>query len=94
MNPIEFFKLMGLWQQAQKIAKEKAPMNVKVAHYLTLFCTLSGTFGLPTLATSWVHQHLYVYMSLVAAAMVLHAIFPSVFAAPSAADKQATGLTT
>lgn len=67
-------------------------MKVKIPQLLTLFCSLAATIGLPTLVTSFVHTHPSLYLGIVAAAVVLHAVLPSVFAAPSAADTQATGL--
>lgn len=92
MGPIEAIKLVGLWRKFQAVTKEKASMQVKVPQLLTLFVSLSATIGLPTLVTNFVHAHAVVYMAIVAAALVLHAVMPSVFAAPSAADQQATGL--
>ena len=67
-------------------------MNVKVPQLLTLFATLCATIGLPTLVTNWVHVHATVYLVIVGAAIVLHAVMPSVFAAPSDADKKSVGL--
>jgi hypothetical protein len=92
VNPVKLFKLFGLYERFEAIEKEKAPMKVKLPQLLTLFTTLSATIGLPSLVTSWVHAHAAVYMGIVAAAIVLHAIMPSVFAAPGDADTKATGL--
>lgn len=91
MNPVKEFKLYRLWQKAQAIAKEKVSMNTKVTQYVLLAATLAGTLGVPALAIGWLHSHVAVYTGFVAAAIMLHAILPSIFAAPSAADQQATG---
>lgn len=92
MNPVQMFKLFGEYHKFQTIEKENISMNLKVTQYVSLLVSVAGTLGLPTLATNWVHAHLTVYMALVAAAIVLHAIFPSIFSAPSQADRQASGL--
>jgi len=92
LNP---FKLWAVYRDLNKIeavAKEQASMKTKVMQYVTLVLSLIGTVGIPTMATTWLHAHMDIYMGLVAAAIVLHAIFPSIFSAPSAADTQATGL--
>ena len=50
LNP---FKLLAVYNDLNKlegVAKEKATMQVKIAQYLTLLVTLSGTVGMPTLA--------------------------------------------
>lgn len=93
LNP---FKLLAIYSDLNKIeavAKEKATMTVKTTQILTLVISLLGTVGVPALATSWLHAHLGIYAGFVAAAILLHAIFPSIFAAPSAAVQQAAGLT-
>lgn len=92
MGLIQLIKIDGALIKARSIAKEKATMNTKVAQYITLAISLAGTLGVPTLAANWLHAHLIVYTVFVAAAIVLHALFPSIFAAPSAAVKQAAGL--
>ena len=92
MNPIKALKLFGLYERFEAIEKEKASMKVKLPQLLALFVTLSATIGLPNLVTDWVHAHVAVYTGIVAAALVLHAIMPSVFAAPSDVDTKATGL--
>jgi hypothetical protein len=89
------FKLLAIYRDLNKleaVAKEKAIMQLKVTQYLTLLMALFGTVGVPALATNWLHAHVAVYTGFVAAAILLHAIFPSIFSAPSAADTQATGL--
>ncbi|MDR3741610.1 MAG: hypothetical protein P4L40_21535 [Terracidiphilus sp.] len=92
MNPIQMFKLYGLYRKAQAVAKEKATMKIKIPQLLTLCCSLAATIGLPTVVMGFVHTHPYVYMGVVAAAVILHAVMPSVFAAPSDAETQASGL--
>ena len=92
VNP---FKLLAIYNDLNKleaVAKEKAPMQLKVTQYLALLISLFGTVGVPMLATNWLHAHVAVYTGFVAAAILLHAIFPSIFSAPSASDTQATGL--
>jgi hypothetical protein len=92
INP---FKLLAIYSDLNKgeaVAKEKASMKVKIPQLVSLFVSLSATLGLPTLVSGWVHTHIYVYLGIVTAAIVLHAVMPSVFAAPSDADLQATGL--
>jgi hypothetical protein len=92
LNP---FKLLAIYRDLNKleaVSKEKATMQLKVTQYLTLLVSLIGTVGVPTLAANWLHGHVAVYTGFVAAAILLHAVFPSIFSAPSAADAQATGL--
>jgi hypothetical protein len=92
LNP---FKLLAIYSDLNKmegVAKEKATMKVKVPQLSALFVSLSATIGLPTMVTGWVQAHFAIYLTIVAAAVVLHALMPSVFSAPSAADMQATGL--
>ncbi len=92
INPIKLLKLYGLANRGEAVVKENSSMTVKVPQLLTLFGTLSAAIGLPELLTKWVHAHLFVYMGVVAAAVVLHALMPSVFAAPSADEQKAAGL--
>jgi hypothetical protein len=92
LNPFKLFTIYSDLNKAEAVAKEKASMNTKVTQYLTLGVSLAGTLGVPTLAANWLHAHAAIYIGFVAAAIVLHAILPSIFAAPSAADQQATGL--
>ena len=67
-------------------------MQVKIPQLVTLICTLLGTLGAPALMNTQVHAHMGLYTGLVAAGMILHALLPSIFGAPSAADQQATGM--
>lgn len=92
LNPFKLLAIYGDLNKIQAVAKEKANMQVKVPQLLALLVSLSATIGLPTLVTDWVHAHAVVYLAIVAVAIVLHALMPSIFAAPSAADAQATGL--
>jgi hypothetical protein len=92
LNP---FKLLAIYSDLNKlegVAKEKATMQVKIPQLVALLVSLSATIGLPTLVANWVHAHAVVYLAIVAVAVVLHALMPSIFAAPSAGDTQATGL--
>jgi hypothetical protein len=92
LNP---FKLLAIYNDLNKIeavAKEKATVKLKVTQILTLLISLFGTVGVPALATNWLHAHVGIYAGFVAAAILLHAIFPSIFSAPSAQDTQATGM--
>jgi len=92
LNP---FKLLAIYKDLNKleaVAKEKATMQLKVTQYLTLLIALSGTIGVPALAMGWLHAHVAIYTGFVAASILLHAIFPSIFPSPSAADTLATGL--
>ena len=84
MNPIEVFKLIGEYNKANAIAKEKAPMITKITQYATLLVTVVGTLGVSNLATGWVEHHTVVFGVLVALAQLLHAVFPSIFSAPAA----------
>lgn len=89
------FKILAAYNDLNKIegvAKEQKSMSVKIPQLLSLVVALIGTIGAPALAQNWVHGHVAVYTGFVAAAILLHAIFPSIFAAPSASDTQATGL--
>lgn len=92
LNPFKLFAVYNDLNKIEGVAKEKVTMQVKIPQLLTLVVSLSATIGLPTLVTGWVHAHPTVYMAIVAAAIVLHALMPSVFAAPGATDVKATGL--
>jgi hypothetical protein len=92
MNPIKALKVFGLLNKGESILKENQPMKLKLPHLVTLFGSLSATIGLPSLASSFVHAHEGVYAGIVTFALILHAILPSVFSAPSDADQQATGI--
>lgn len=92
LNPIKLVKVLALGNKLEATAKENQPMSVKLPQILALVTTLSATIGLPTLAANWVHAHYAVYLGVVIAGIVLHAIMPSVFGAPSDADKKAVGL--
>jgi len=61
-------------------------MNTKIGQWVTLAVSLIGTLGVPAFATSYVHAHLTFYSVLVGLAIVLHAIFPSIFSAPVASS--------
>lgn len=69
-------------------------MNLKVGPLLTLFGTFSGTVGLPVVAHDFTVAHPYLYLTLVAISLIAHSVLPSIFGAPSDADKKATGLGT
>lgn len=92
MNPIKAIKLAIIYEKFQSILKEKKPMNLKIAPLLTLFGTGSTTVGLPLVAHDFVTVHPMLYLCLVAFSIALHAIMPSIFGAPSDADKKASGL--
>jgi hypothetical protein len=92
VNPIEMFKLVRLYAKAQAVVKEKTTMKVKIPQLITLFCSLAATLGLPTMVTGFVHAHPAVYMGIVAAAVILHAVLPSVFGEPSDKDMSAAWL--
>lgn len=92
MNFFKALKLFRIYRKFESIEKEKTSMKIKIPRLLTLFGSLSATVGLPLIVGGWVHAHPTVYLGIVAAAVVLHAILPSIFAAPSAVDLHATGL--
>lgn len=92
MNAIKAIKLFGLYEKLQAVLKEKVPMTKKLPQVLTLLVSLGATIGLPAMITDFVHAHQVVYVSLVAAAIVLHALMPSLFSAPGDADLKATKL--
>lgn len=84
MNPLKLFKLFRVYEKFQSIAKEKVSMNKKTAQIAALVVTALGTFGVADYAQGWVGHHAAVFGGLVAAAQVLHALFPSIFAKPNA----------
>ena len=92
MNPFQALKLFGIWKKFRAVEKEKVTMNLKITHYITLLASLSATIGLPALATEWLKSHLPFYVGFVLAAIVLHAVLPSIFSAPSDEAKKAAGL--
>ena len=91
INPI---KLLLDWNKFNSINKEKGDVMQKLSQYLTLVISLAGTLGVPALAQHWLAtpSHKVIYTGLVAFAILLHAIFPSVFADPSDTVKKSTGL--
>ncbi len=92
MNLAQIVKMDLLLNRISNVLKEDATMQVKIPQLVTLVCTLLGTLGAPALMNTQVHAHMGLYTGLVAAAMILHALLPSIFGAPSAADQQATGM--
>ena len=58
-------------------------MNKKIAQITTLAVTVIGTLGVGDYAQGWVGHHAGLFAALMAAAQLLHALFPSVFAAPA-----------
>lgn len=92
LNPFKLLKIYKDLNKLEEVVKEKTTMKLKIPQLLTLLISLSGTIGVPVLATNWLHVHLTIYIGFVVAAILLHAIFPSIFSAPSATDMQATGL--
>lgn len=92
LNPFKLFAVYSDLNKIEAVTKEKATMKVKVSQVLTLLISLFGTVGVPALAANWLHAHVAIYTGFVVAAILLHAVLPSIFAAPSAADTQATGL--
>ncbi|MGA9068959.1 MAG: hypothetical protein WB424_01815 [Terracidiphilus sp.] len=66
-------------------------MHAKIVHWITLGLSLSGAVGAPAYAQGWVSSHALIYTIFVGVAIVLHAMLPALFGAPSDAAKQATG---
>jgi hypothetical protein len=71
------------YEKFEGILKEKTSMNTKIIQIVTLLVTVIGTFGISTYATSWVGHNAVAFAALMAAAQILHALFPSIFAAPN-----------
>ena len=93
MNPVKLFKLYGLYQKLTALNAQGGPMsNLKIISYLHLFLNALQLIGLPALAYSWIQSHPQSYFGSIVVSIILHAVFPSIFAAPSDADKAATGL--
>jgi len=84
------FKLLGETNKAREIAKENVSLNTKITQYLVLAGTVAGLFS--AWATGWLNGHAGAFTILVGIANVLAHLFPSIFAAPSAADQQKAGL--
>jgi len=94
MNIVQKMRLILLLNKTiNTLNKKGQSMSIKIPQLIQLVTSLSATIGLPTLATNWVHSHPAVYLSIVATAVVLHSIVPSIFSDPSDADKTATGFT-
>jgi hypothetical protein len=94
MNVFKVFTIIGDYNKLTSINKEKGSIMNKLPQYLTLVVSLTGTLGVPALAQNWLAQpaHQVIYTGLVAAALILHAIFPSIFGASSDAAKTSAGL--
>lgn len=84
MGLIKDFRLYRLFSRFQSILTEAVPLKFKITQIATLLVTLAGVIGAPQLANHWLAGHATLYSSLVALAVVLHAVLPSVFTgAPS-----------
>jgi hypothetical protein len=95
MTPNKLFRLLRDWSKFESINHEKGAVMQKLSQYLTLAVSLGGTLGAPALASSWLAtpSHKVIYTGLVAFAILLHALFPSIFSAPSDSSKSSAGLT-
>jgi len=96
LSPLKLWQAYRGVNQIEAVAKEKAPMKVKIPQLVHLIVTLAGVIGVPTLATNWLLQpsHAMIFTALVGISVVLHSICPSVFGAPSDAAQQQAGLGT
>lgn len=93
LGPIKAIKLLRDYRKLQSIMREKISMNKKTTQIVALVVTVIGTFGLATYAQNWVDHNTTVFGVLVALAQILHALFPSIFAAPATKkDKTASFL--
>jgi hypothetical protein len=90
MNPIQMFKLLSDYNKAKSIAKENVSVTTKITQYVVLAGTIAGLFG--GWATGWLNTHAGAFTILVGIANVLAHLFPSIFAAPSAAIERKAGL--
>lgn len=95
MNPIEMIRLIGLWGKFKALAKEKGSFMSKLSQYVHLAVTLAGVIGVPTLAGKWLDQpvHATIFAVLVGVSVLLHAMLPSIFGAPSDNAQAEAGLT-
>jgi hypothetical protein len=91
MGIVKDMKLYGFYKRFLQIERENKTMTIKVPQLVTLFISLSATIGLPTNATNWVHGHQTIYLAIVAVALMLHSLMPSVFSAPSDSDQTSSG---
>jgi len=95
MNPIEIIRLIGLWGKFKALAREKGSFMSKLSQYVHLAVTLAGVIGVPTLASKWLDQplHATIFAALVGVSVILHAMLPSIFGAPSDDAEAKAGLT-
>lgn len=94
MNPLKIWKLFRDYEKLQGILKENVTMNKKATQIVALAVTVIGTLGISDYAQGWVGHHAQVFGALVAAAQILHALFPSIFAAPKTTEPPTGNLTT
>lgn len=85
VNPVKAFRLLEVWHQVQALNSAKGSFMIKFAQYVHLALTASAVVGVPTMASKWLAQpsHAAVFSVLVGISVVLHAIAPSIFGAPS-----------
>jgi hypothetical protein len=95
MTPLELLRLYRIYRAYKTDEREHTTMTLKIPQFVILFTSLMGTIGVPALATNWLHSHLIAYTVFVSIAILLHAMFPSIFqSTPSVTDEQATGFVT
>jgi len=86
LNPFKLLAIYGDLNKLEAVAKEKGTPMTKLMQYITLAVSLVGALGVPAYLQTWLAQpsHQLVYGILAAAAILLHAICPSIFAASNA----------
>lgn len=94
MNPIQAIRAFSLIEKIKGLTQEKGSTMQKVPQYVHLLITLTGVIGVPALAQGWLATHTLAFTILVAVSVVLHAISPSLFGAPSEDAQKKAGITT
>lgn len=96
MNPVKLFKLYRLYEKAQSILKEKAPMKIKIPQLVHLLLSLAALFGGASALQHYFGEHAstaqLVTQIVVGLLIVGHALAPSIVPDASDAAKKAAGL--
>lgn len=91
MNPFQMIKAYGLVNKIQSVLETGTMTPSKVTQVATLLVTLLGTVGIGAFGQNWLQGHAMTFAILAAAAQLLHALFPSLFAAvPASAVPNST----
>lgn len=83
LNPFKLLAIYGDLNKIEAITKEKGKMTaLKISQIAAILVGLAGAVNAATVAQGFVHQHVVLCTVLYGVAQILHAVLPSIFAAP------------